>query len=505
MLTRRSFLLGSGTAAALAMHPGWLHAFTTGDPVVVRTKAGALRGEELGGVRVFRGVPFARPPIGKMRFRAPEPMEAWQGVRDATSFAAAAAQPGAGFAQGEDCLALNVWAPAAKGSYPVWVWIHGGGFIDGRSFDPMFDGAMFASEGVVIVTVAYRLGVMGFLNAEPLLGAGYANSANNALRDLLAALAWVKENIAEFGGDPERVTIGGQSAGAKLTDILLGVPTAEKLFHQAVSDSGGAERIATREESEQVAEGFAALWQSETGSPAAAIATAPAAQLIHLQQRFMKDWPRHFPLRAMIDGALVPRKPVETIRAGSSAGKRLLLGTAREESAMFIGPHPQHDATAADLGNMTLEAFLPVYEKYKTLYPLMPAELRRIRAITAEEYWVPSMRVAEAHAAAGGRGFVYRLDLAVAAGAAQGLVPHGRDVPLVWNRPHLKTPEELRMARQMHDAWTAFLKHQTPAAAGLPTWPEFTLRERATLLIDQQSHVAERPAEAELKLWEGVL
>ena len=505
MLTRRNFLWGSGTAAALAFNPGWMHAFATGEPALVRTWAGALRGEELGGVRIFRGVPFARPPIGALRFRAPEPVEPWAGVRDATVFSSAATQPGAGFAQGEDCLALNIWAPAAKGNYPVWVWIHGGGFTQGRAFDAMYDGAQFASEGVVIVTVAYRLGVMGFLNLEPLLGAKYAASANNALRDLLAALSWIKENIADFGGNPERVTIGGQSAGAKLTDILMGVPAAEKLFHQMISQSGGAERIATRSESEQVAAGFGVLWKSETASPASALATAPAAQLIHVQQKFMADWPKHFPLRAMVDGELVPRLPVETIRAGSTASKRLLLGTTHDESAMFIGAHPQHDPAAPQLGNMLPEVFQPVYEKYKTLTPPLGSELRRIRTVTAEEYWVPSMRVAEAHAAAGGKSFVYRVDFAETSGNLQGLAPHGRDVPLIWNHLEHRTPDELRLARQMHDAWTAFLKHQTPSAAGLPTWPEFTLRERATMLFDTESRVAERPGEAELKLWENLL
>ncbi len=504
-LSRRNFL-GQAGLAALAFKGGVLHALEGATPTTVQTPLGALRGEQVGGVRVFRGVSFAQPAMGALRFRAPEPVKPWKSVREATQFAAAAAQPGARFAADEDCLCLNIWTPVAKGSYPVYVWIHGGGFTGGRAHDPMFDGAMLAAEGIVCVTVAYRLGVLGFLEMEPLLGADYAGSANNGLRDLMCALGWVRENIAAFGGDAERVTIGGQSAGAKLTDLLMAAPAAAGLFHQMISESGGADRYNQREEAELVAEGYCALWKS-MGNETRDLLTAPAAQLMATQLRFLAAWPKHFPLRAEVDGKLLPRIPLETIASGNTHGKRLLLGTCRDESAAFVGPHPDHDATAADLGNMQIEPFLDVCRHYKDVYPQLTDGQRRIRALTAEEYWVPSMRVVEAHLAGGGAAWVYRVDFAETTGNYQHLAPHGQEVKLVWDRPSPKVgnaADEARLATQLHAAWVGFLKGEAPAAKGLPVWPEFTAKARATMIVDTECRVEEHPAARELALWEKV-
>lgn len=505
-LSRRRFV-GQSALAALALRGGVLPALEPATPTTVHTPSGALRGEQMGAVRVFRGVPYAEPAVGGERFRAPQPVEPWKGLREATQFAAAATQPGVSFANSEDCLYLNIWAPAAPGSYPVYVWIHGGGFTAGRAHDPMFDGALLASEGIVCVTVAYRLGVLGFLDVEPLLGAGYESTANNGLRDLICALGWLHANIAAVGGDPQRITIGGQSAGAKLTDLLMATPAAAGLFRQMISESGGADRYQSREESARVAEGFDALWKS-MGFATRDLPTAPAGQLMTVQARFLHDWPKHFPLRAALDGKLLPRTPVATIAAGNTRGKRLLIGTCRDESAAFVGPHPQNDATAADLGNLPVEDFLAVYRRYKDVYPEMTDEQRRIRALTAEEYWVPSMRVAEAHLAGGGTAFAYRVDFAETTGNFQHLAPHSQEVKLVWDRPNAhagNAADEARLAQEMHAAWVAFLKGEAPATKGLPAWPEFTLRERATLLFDSECRVEERPAARELALWEKVL
>ncbi|HUX27725.1 MAG TPA: carboxylesterase family protein, partial [Terracidiphilus sp.] len=279
VISRRAFLAQAGLAV-LAFHSRNLYSLASSSPVTVRTPSGSLRGERSGEVNVFRGVPFAEPPVGSLRFRAPVNTKPWTGVRDATRFAASAMQAGEpGVVHSEDCLYLNIWAPEGKGPFPVYVWIHGGGFTGGRAFDPMFDGTALAQEGIICVTVAYRLGVFGFLEMEPLLGARYAGSANNALRDLITALGWVQENIASFGGDPSRVTIGGESAGAKLTDILMGVPSAQPLFHQMISESGGAERVWARPDSSEVARGFGEEWKSRSGMNIPSLLTAPAGSL----------------------------------------------------------------------------------------------------------------------------------------------------------------------------------------------------------------------------------
>lgn len=507
-LSRRSFLKGSAQTA-LALQINRIYSLSSVTPVTLRTPLGPLQGEERDGVRVFRGVPFAEPPTGPLRFRPTVPAKPWTAVRDATRFASAAVQSnGPGLAQSEDCLYLNVWAPAEKGSYPVYVWIHGGGFTSGYSFAPIFDGSMFAHEGIVCVTVAYRLGVLGFLDVAPLLGSEYSGSANNALRDLIVALSWVKENIEAFGGDPSRVTVGGQSAGAKLTGLLMGIPEAKPLFHQMISESGGAERVWNVEQSASVSDGFGKLWRSSRSEPISALTTAPARSLIPLQTQLMRQWPHHFPLRAQIDGSLLPRLPVETIAAGSTSGKRLLIGTNRDESAAFIGPHPEHDADAADLGNLEPTQFLEVYRKYEDIYPKLTVEKRRIRALTAEEYWIPSVRVAESHVKGGGAAWMYRLDFTEGSGRLGAFSPHSLELRLVWEHPShtvANAAAELDLATRMHEAWCAFLRGNAPSAARLPTWPQYVLNERRTMIFDAQSIVESQPQKAELGLWEGIL
>lgn len=476
----------------------------------VHTPLGDLRGDEVNGVRIFRGVPFAEPPVGERRFRGPVPKQAWKGVRDATQFSAEPWQTGTpDVTKSEDCLYLNVWTPASVTKpLPVFVWIHGGGFTGGRSFDPVQDGATFARMGIVCVTVAYRLGVFGFLDVSPLLGQTYPSPANNALRDLLTALRWVQRNISAFGGDPAQVTIGGESAGAKLSDILMGVPSAQPLFHQVISESGGAERVWPAASAQNVAAGFLKTWQNAGGGDAASLKTADPEKLIAAQQQFIEAWPQHFPLRCEVDGTILPQKPIDAIHGGSTKGKRLLLGTNRDESALFVGPRPSKDAAAADLGNLSAERFAPVYAKYKELYPEMTPEQRRIRALSAEEYWLPSMRVAEAHVLSGGDAYVYRLDFAETSGRLKGFAYHSLDIPLVWDKPRTEVDNataEAAMAKRMHTAWAHFIRGDAPYAEGLPDWPMWTAANRETMLLGDDSHVEQRPFEAELRLWDGVL
>jgi para-nitrobenzyl esterase len=514
-LSRRRFISASALASlSFAARP--LLAFNEPAAVTVESPSGPLVGSQASGIRVFRGVPFAEPPVGPLRFHAPVPIKPWTAPRDATRPAPSAMQPGGDLTNhSEDCLYLNIWAPAGDGLFPVYVWIHGGGFTAGSPNDPRTDGSVLAARGIVAVSVAYRLGVFGFLDLEPLLGGAYAGSANNGLRDLIAALEWTHRNIAAFGGDPSRITIGGESAGAKLTCILMGAPSAQPLFSQMISESGGAERVASREVSLKVAEDFAQSWRGITGSAPGAVAAAAAAQLIDFQQKFIASYPVHFPLRCQIDGTLLPRLPVETILAGCSRGKRLLIGTNRDESAAFLGPHPDKDPTAADLGNLPLATFNEVFAKYPAVYPSMTAEQLRIRAVTAEEYWIPTVRVTGAHLAGGGSAYMYRLDFSETSGRLRGYAFHALDVPLVWNRPHTDVANagiEAALAGQMHDGWVAFLEHGKPAGVGLPNWPAYDTAHRWTVTLDTQesppgtiNRIESNPQEAELELWDGLL
>lgn len=505
-MDRRQFVTGAAAATALAWggRRVWAQSAEAVNAGLVRTPLGALRGMVVEGVRVFRGVPFAEPPVGKLRFRPPVKVQAWGAERNATRFAAEAMQCGdKGVPKSEDCLYLNVWTPPDAVGLPVFVWIHGGGFVGGRSFDPSSDGTEFAKAGVVVVTVAYRLGVFGFLEMEPLLGASYAGSANNAVRDLMCALEWVRDNIAAFGGDPKRVTVGGESAGAKMTDVLMGTPEAEGLFAQMISESGGAERVWDKVDADAVAQGFEEIW----GRSAASLKTAPARELIAAEQKLMDTWPRHFPLRMEVDGRLLPRLPVETIADGRMSGTRLLIGTNRDESALFVGPHPQR-VTAGDLGNVSLARFMEVFAKYRAVYPDMSEEQLRIRALTAEEYWVPSVRVADAQVKGGGAAWMYRLDLAPGSGRLKGEAFHSEDIGLVWDKPNetwSNAAAETALAKQVHAAWVEFIKGNTPGASGLPQWPQYTAETRETMVFDAVSRVETEPQEAELRLWDGVL
>ncbi len=511
-ISRRAFLANTSLAALSLPTLNLLGLATS---TTVRTASGVLRGESADGVRVFRGVPFAQPPTGPLRFRPPSPIKPWSGERDATRFAASPMQwnessaPGEGpITHSEDCLYLNIWAPEGKGPFPVFVWIHGGGFISGHAFEPIYDGSEFARAGIVVVTIEYRLGVFGFLDVGMILGSEYNFAANNALRDLILGLEWVQSNISAFGGDPGRVTIGGESAGAKLTDVLMGIPSTQPLFHQMISESGGAERIWSEVDARMAAAAFGKVWMEQSKSDNSALKTAGADLIIQAQHDFMEGYPYHFPLRPEVDGKLIPALPVWTISHGSTRGKRLLIGTNRDESALFIGPHPASDPAAKDLGNLSVVKFEPILEKYKGIYPEMADAQRRIRAVTAEEYWIPSIRVADAHVQGGGEAFMYRLDFSESSGRLGGFAYHSLDVPLVWDHPHpnaANAAAEAALAKQIHLAWAAFIRGESPAAPGLPTWPLYTSATRPTMILDTESHVEQKPAEAELRLWDGVL
>lgn len=511
-LSRRTFL--HGTLAAIAAGSNVLEAATL-EPALASTSLGSLRGEVLrSGVRVFRGVPFAEAPVGPLRFRPPVAKKPWTGTRDATRFAPAAMQEGdKSIPQSENCLFLNIWAPATNTAgqmWPVFVWIHGGGFTGGNAFASIFDGEEFARAGIVLVTVAYRLGVFGFMDLGPLLGDEYAGSGNNAMRDLVEALRWVQANITGFGGDPARVTVGGESAGAKATAALMALPDARGLFHSAISESGGGERVLTLASATEVAAQYGELWRTahpgtDASAKSPALLSAPADDLIAVQKQLLEAATLHFPFRSEVDGTYLKGRPVDLVGAGSSRGKRLLIGTNRDESASFLGPHPVTDPAGRDLGNLPLDVFRTVLQRYPEVYPEMTPEQLRVRAVTAEEYWIPSVRLLEAHVRAGGTAWMYRLDFARENGRMAGEAYHAEDLAFVWNRHEEVGADGAMLAGEMHTAWVAFIKGKPPAAKGLPPWPEYNASDRPTMVFDRTSRVEVRPQERELRLWDEVL
>lgn len=337
------------------------------DPTRARTEQGWVRGAATGvadSVAVFKGLPYAKPPVGARRWRAPEPPESWEGERDATAFGPACPQPrgDAGTAAyyrraarrlgrdttavptlgptSEDCLTLNVWTPAGgartgDGGLPVFVWVHGGGGVSGSGSDPLFDGRRLAARGMVVVTLNYRLGALGFL-AHPALSADdpVGVSGNYALLDIVRALDWVRRNAPVFGGDPERVTLAGQSSGATLVEQLMVVPAARGLFQRVVSESATWVEAAPLHEAETAGARFMETLGLAADADAGGLRAVPTDSLLAGMVRSGRD----APTLPVVDGRVIPDRPARLWARGSAARVPVLKGSGDDEFALFMPP-----------------------------------------------------------------------------------------------------------------------------------------------------------------------
>ncbi|WCM94979.1 carboxylesterase family protein [Acidovorax sp. NCPPB 2350] len=449
-----------------------------GAPHVTLPHGGRLRGAWADGVRVFRGVRYARPPFGALRFEPPAAEPPWHGVRDATRFGPAflqwprAAGADAAPSGAEDALTLNVWAPDAPldARLPVMVWVHGGGFIRGAASDPLYDGASFARQGLVFVSIQYRLGVDGFalLPDAP---------ANRGLLDQLEALRWVRDCIAAWGGDPGRVTVFGQSAGAGALACLMGMPASHGLFHRAALQSPSM-ACQTREEARVALGAIAAL--AGVAATRAALAAAPVAGLLRAVHRLAAepalrrshgmDSRHFFPLRPVVDGSCLAVDPLEAIaRAWQARGTPLqvLVGHNAEEMRLYHVPGGGLERlTQDDLDGFLRDADLPAPPPGGT-----PGE--RLCALQSRYYYgAPAQRLAELaglHARSSHR-YLFTWPSPQCAGRLG--AAHGIDLPFVFDTLGSPTGQELAgpapprdLARRMHAAWTRF------ARDGDPGWP----------------------------------
>ena len=315
---------------------------------VVKTRYGEVRGSEVEGIQIFKGIPFAAPPFGANRFRPPQPVESWSGVRDALSYGPTVPKPPYAspydalllepFIPGEDCLNLNIWSPdLGEAGLPVMVWIHGGAFVNGSGAVGTYDGSHFARDGVVCVTINYRLGVDGFLYFGPDAGV-----ANRGMLDQVAALEWVQENIAAFGGDPTNVTIFGESAGGMSVTTLLSMPRAKGLFRRVIAQSGAGHHVISADTGQRVCNHLA----QKLGVPPLpeAFATVPLDRLLQAQVEVSSDLYRNpdpalwgevlfnqMPFEPVIDGDVIPARPIDGLAAGVGAGVDVLAGTNAED------------------------------------------------------------------------------------------------------------------------------------------------------------------------------
>ena len=473
-----------------------------GDDAVVRIESGRIREAPVATesqVRVFRGVPFARPPVGKLRWKPPLPAERWLGVRDCTEFGPSCPQPSARIIpeiqgdRSEDCLYLNVWTAGKAGDKrPVMVWIHGGGFSIGGGAQRTYDGRQFAESGAVLVTFNYRLGPFGFM-AHPALSAESAKGAsgNYGLMDQIAALKWVRRNIAAFGGNPRNVTIFGESAGGVSVGCLLASPLAKGLFHRAIMQSGVAEidtplRGGAGREPSAESVGVKIAGQlgvddpaSDSARTAAALRGKSADELlaaadprVGLFGKGQKLWP-------VIDGYVLPQPTAEVFAAGRHNDVPVMLGSNADEGTLFLRQLPVQ--RSAGYG---LVARLLFGQDAKRVLAMFPAESddqvkpALARLITASAFVAPTRRTARRLGSQKSPVWLYHFTR-VSPGARQRQIgaTHGIDIFYVFKTlpPGNWTDEaDVAVSDAMHATWLRFATSGDPNGPGLPDWPAYT-------------------------------
>ncbi|MBN8707630.1 MAG: carboxylesterase family protein [Bacteroidetes bacterium] len=469
---------------------------------VIQTLSGAVQGVTEGQTDSFKGIPYAAPPVGEFRWRPPQPVQPWQGVRDATQYGSDCAQAGWPRTPGsiregtsEDCLFLNVWRPAgisAKAGLPVMVWIHGGGFVGGSGSGPDYSGSRFPEQGVILVTVNYRLGRLGFF-AFPALSKENPSepTCNYAFMDQIAALKWVKENIAAFGGDPGNVTIFGESAGGVSVHSLLTISQAQGLFHKAIIESGGGrdgvltaipltEANASRHypvPAETIGVNFARK-HGISGTDAVALASLRALSVeVIVDGGQESDGPGGLPIYSgpVMDGKLITETAESVYKAGRQGKIPIIIGSnSAEVPAGFVNAQTKEELISL-FGSHKDEA-------QKAYDPDGNGDFTRILTlVNTDKVWAePARFTAAAFASQGTPAYLYLFSYVpvpfrqfMRFGAS-----HGSEIPYVFGNPRgwndvKPTPVDFEVARLMNTYWSNFAKTGNPNGKGLPVWPVY--------------------------------
>lgn len=498
---------------------------------VVKTRYGEVRGTVADGVHIFKGIPYAAPPFGANRLRPPQPVAPWSGVRDALTFGPKPPQPTYPpdisallpelVSSGEDCLNLNIWSPdLGSARHPVMVWIPGSAFQFGTAATTYYDGSHFARDGVVCVTINYRVGPEGFLY----MGEEDGN-ANRALLDQIAALQWVQENIAAFGGDPGNVTVFGESGGAMCIGILLSMPRANGLFRRAIVQSGAAHPVISAATARRVG----AILAEKLGVAATreAIAAVPIDREVAAQVELMADLLAHpdperwgaevavsVPWQPVLDGDVIPTRPIDGIVAGAGADIDVLVGWNSDEWRLFLVLGGIVDQVTDEALAGAVAAYgLPVEATlagYRAAYPdASPGDLL---AALQSDWWVhvPALRLADAHAknTSATHAATYMYEFAWRSPQFNGRLGacHALEIPFVFDTLGYQTETLLgpnppqALADAIHAAWVAFATNGDPG----PGWPKYDLKRRATMRFDTTSEVVDDPLSTERALWEGL-
>ncbi|MFE5557498.1 carboxylesterase/lipase family protein [Streptomyces sp. NPDC056544] len=491
------------------------------DRMVVDLPAGRLRGANEGGVTVFRAVPYAAPPVGDLRWRPAQPHAGWSGTRDATVDGPSAPQM---YVEGgdpvlgghgvppfdEDCLTLNLWTPAVDDARrPVLVWIHGGGFVSGSGSLPGYSGATFARDGdLVVVSINYRIGPLGYLYPGDGEGGGAGErgeageGGNFWLTDQLAALRWVKENIASFGGDPDCITVAGQSGGAVSTAALAGHPQTEGLIRRVILQSPpfGLDLPGP----EAYLERTAAYLELAGAKDLAELCELPWPELIGAGAGLFGQtvrwgyWPT--PFLPVIDGVTLSGHPAEALLSGAAAGVDVMIGWTREEANFGFALDEGYAAATREqvtdriADTFGSEAAAGVYAAYERARPgARPVDVL-MDLITDELFRVPAVRLAEARAETGRPVWAYQFDLPTPAYEGRLGAAHCLELPFVFDNfdqwshapflAGLAPAVRDGLAYAMHRAWIAFVRTGDPNHPDLPQWRPYDTRTRTTMRFD---------------------
>jgi para-nitrobenzyl esterase len=455
---------------------------------VVTTPAGAVRGQAHGDILTFKGLPYAAPPVGEMRWRPPAPAARWNGVRDATAFGPACVQPtlviqsiySADLGRtSEDCLTLNVWTPSTAGKAPVMVWIHGGALVTGSSKETLYDGARMAREGMVMVSINYRLGVLGWLAHPDLSAESPAGiSGNYGLMDQVAALEWVKRNIASFGGDPEQVTIAGESAGGLSVLYLMTSPLAQGLFARTIAQS--AYMISTPE---LKTARFGAPSAEDAGAALSRALQAPSLRVLRgMDPQTLTDRAAigGFSPFGAIDGKVLPAQLINVFDQGRQAKVPVLAGFNSGEIRSLRMLAPPTPASAADYERTIRDRYGDLADAFLQLYP----SSNMVESILANSrdalYGWTSERLVRSQTAASKPSFLYLFDHGYPAADDANLHAfHAAELPYMFGTldrtpprwPRIpQTDRETRLSDAMISYWAGFVRDAQPRATGAPVW-----------------------------------
>lgn len=511
----------AGSTLLLLLNFGLMHAQSPQqNGPEVKTAAGVVRGVITGDVAAFKGIPYAAPPVGEFRWRPPQPVKPWKEVRDASKDCADCPQrawPGSTAVQSEDCLFLNVWAPANatnKSKLPVMVWIHGGGFTGGSGSGPGSAGDSFAKQGVILTTINYRLGRLGHF-AHPALSKEHPEEfkGSYAYMDQIAALKWIKKNIAAFGGDPNNVTIFGFSAGGVSVHSLLTIPAAKELFHKAIGESsGGRDGVLTGRpisknnadplytvSAETIGINFARKHKIEgTGAPALAkLRSLGVEEIVDGGQETDSAGHRTYS-GPILDGRLVVETPESAYKAGRQPNVPLIIGSCSAEiGGAFVSNAKTKEELFASFGELEAEAkraFDP--EGNKSFDEV-------ITKFNTDWVWgEPARFTARAFVAKRAPAYMYQFGYVPPAWRERARfgAGHGSEVSFVfntlnarWGTPGEATAEEKELARIMNTYWANFAKTGNPNGKGLPSWPQYDVKKEEILDIDLDGKAMVKP------------